>query len=351
MLTLPNTASDGASLRAIVQNGPVLDLTGAHLVFTDSLTADRFSLSARLPPVGDLFRQFWTSQTNIEIDVQGQHGGWGGYKSVIIGKVDSLSIDPIRNTLDICGRDLTSRLIQTPTRETFVNQTASEIAISLAIRHGLAPDVTRSESIVGRPDASGRARVSLPHHTSTATHWDILANLARAEDFEVYVSGSTLHFHPRVESVGLINKDIDCRDLLDLHVERVLPLAERPLIAIESWNSRAETTTRIDATLETSSSRQQQDGLDSGTATFPILLPNLTNADAKRLMAQYSREITRAQMRVMFSQAHAVDLPPRSIFRLTGTDGLDGIYKVAMLEQRFHPHRGYRQNVTAYAID
>ncbi len=60
--------------------------------------------------------------------------------SLLQGEADSVSIDPINNTAEIDGRDLTARLLDARTQETFANQTASEIANTLAARHGLTPD-------------------------------------------------------------------------------------------------------------------------------------------------------------------------------------------------------------------
>src|SRR5258708_3913007 len=73
-------------------------------------------------------------------------------KSWIYGQVDEIEIDPVQNTIHVRGRDLTRVFIDTKTTQKWPNQTASQIATSLAKGHGLTPVVTATTTKVGKLD-------------------------------------------------------------------------------------------------------------------------------------------------------------------------------------------------------
>ncbi len=105
-------------------------------------------------------------------------------------------IDVLNRTVEIDGRDLTARLLDARTQETFSNQTASEIAETLAARHGLTADVTATTTLAGRYYATEHDRITLGQFSRATTEWDLLTFLAAREGFEAYVAGQTLTFAP-----------------------------------------------------------------------------------------------------------------------------------------------------------
>ena len=102
----------------------------------------------------------------------------------------------MNRTVEVDGRDLTARLLDARTQETFSNQTASEIAETLAGRHGLTPNVTATSTLAGRYYEAEHDRITLGQFSRATTEWDLLTYLAAREGFEAYISGQTLTFAP-----------------------------------------------------------------------------------------------------------------------------------------------------------
>lgn len=115
--------------------------------------------------------------------------------SLILGYCDRQSFDPEQNTIELNGRDLTSELIDTKTSEKFTNQTASQIATTIASRHGFTPDVDDSGSLDGTFYEIDYARLN-----NAATEWDILSELADDYGYNVWMDGKTLHFKSQDDS-------------------------------------------------------------------------------------------------------------------------------------------------------
>ena len=133
-------------------------------------------------------------QPGLVLDVQ--MGVSGSPISLIQGEVDSFSIDVLNGSVSLEGRDLTARLLDARTQETFSNQTASEIAETLAARHGLASNVTATKTLAGRYYGNEHDRLTLGQFSRSTTEWDLLTFLAAREGYEVFVTGQTLNFMP-----------------------------------------------------------------------------------------------------------------------------------------------------------
>jgi phage protein D len=156
--------------------------------------ADRFSvrLAISADPQG---LASWDARTASSIELQIGLGA-SGWTSLITGNIDSLSADPIAGTVQIEGRDLSSGLIEARTQEAFANQTASDVATILAGRHGLTAQATATTTPVGRYYSADHNRVTLDRFTRASTEWDLLVWLAQQENFDVFVTGTSLYFQP-----------------------------------------------------------------------------------------------------------------------------------------------------------
>jgi hypothetical protein len=75
-------------------------------------------------------------------------------KRLIVGTVDTIEFDLVAGTVHIGGRDFTQRLIDEKSTAKFQNKTASQIAIALAMKHGLTPVVTETTGSTIRSTAS-----------------------------------------------------------------------------------------------------------------------------------------------------------------------------------------------------
>lgn len=112
-------------------------------------------------------------------------------QSLIYGRVDDISFDPVSTLITVTGRDLTAAFIDAKLTAAWTNQTSSSIAIALASSHGLTPVVTATKTNVGTYYKHDQVRMQ-----SNRSEWDLLAWIAREEGFVCYVTGNELHFEP-----------------------------------------------------------------------------------------------------------------------------------------------------------
>lgn len=113
-------------------------------------------------------------------------------QSLIVGQVDDLVYNPAETLLELSGRDLTADLIDAKTTEQYRNQTASEVAVTLAKRHNLTPIVIGTTTLTGNYYEIDHARLN-----SQRSEWDLLSALANEEGMAVYIKGTELHFEPK----------------------------------------------------------------------------------------------------------------------------------------------------------
>ena len=112
--------------------------------------------------------------------------------SLILGSVDSMEIDPVKNEIMLSGRDYTAKFIDARTTQKYVNQTSSQIATTLATQNGLTAQVTTTKSRAGQYYAAENSKLA-----KAMPQWDLLTFLANQEGFDVYVKGTTLYFNPK----------------------------------------------------------------------------------------------------------------------------------------------------------
>ena len=161
--------------------------------------ADTFAVTLALSGlVAPQDKAWFAEQDTISVEVLAgfpvdpDNFGSADLTSWIIGNVDQVDFDPGQGVMHLSGRDLTSLLIDAKTTEKWQTQTASQIATTLATRHGLTPVVTATTTPVGR-----YYQIDHVSMTSADTEWEFLTWLATQEGFVVYVRGTELHFEPR----------------------------------------------------------------------------------------------------------------------------------------------------------
>jgi phage protein D len=270
------------------------------------------------------------------LDLQVSLGGT--FTSLVQGQADSIHIDPIRNTIEIDGRDLTARLLDARTQETFANQTASEIANTLAARHGLTAVVTATTTLAGRYYGAEHDRITLGQFSRATTEWDLLTFLAAREGFEVFVAGQSLYFQPFTQSAAsLVLAPSDC---VSLSLERALTLARDIEVTVKSWNTRQQAA----FTQTARSSAQGKRG--SNPQRIVVVRPNLQPNDALQLAQRILADLSSHERIVHVELPGEVMLTPRSRVTLngTGTD-FDQTYYVAELDRHFSLAHGFTQNL------
>jgi phage protein D len=170
------------ALRVLANGSPLAGAIDAEVISSNYYSADRYAVSVALSADPAVGAAWFAATPDMLIEVQMglfADPGSGGWQSLIMGAVDLATIDPINEVVRLEGRDLTALLIQARTQETFANQTASEIATTLAARHGLAARVMPTTTPVGRYYQLEHDRTTFDQFSSATTEWDLLVFLAR----------------------------------------------------------------------------------------------------------------------------------------------------------------------------
>jgi phage protein D len=332
-------------LRVLANGEPMAGVAEAEVVSNNHFGADRFAASIALG--ADLWAAapFWSSEPDILVDVQFSLDGGATFTSLVQGSVDSVVIDPITGSVHIDGRDLTASLIEARTQETFANRTASEIASLLAERHTLTPCVSPTSTPVGRYYQDEHDRITLNQFSHTTTEWDLLVFLARLENYDVFVEGSTLNFRPATQDSG-IPVLLQPSDLTDLRLERSLTLARDIEVTVKSWNSRQHSAFIQKARAAGSRGARRSGGGTSQRYVF--VRPNLTSDEALKLAQRKLAELTRHERVIELGMAGDLVLTPRSMIMLDGTGSdFDQTYYVDVIERRLHVNGGFTQHIRA----
>ncbi len=258
--------------------------------------------------------------------------------SLIQGEVDSFAIDVVDGSVSLEGRDLTARLLDARTQETFSNQTASEIAETLAARHGLASNVTATMTLAGRYYGNEHDRLTLGQFSRTTTEWDLLTFLAAREGFEVFITGQTLNFMPlSVDSTGYILTPQNC---VSLTLEHALTLAGGVEVTVKSWNTRQQAAFTQTATSASASPANGQ------PRQIMVVRPNLSLNDAQQLAQRVLADLSAHERVVSAELPGECNLSPRYNVQLTGTGtDFDGSYYVADLDRHFSVERGFTETI------
>ena len=311
---------------------PLPNLLDADILQNAHFAAARFRLrlAADPPTAASLFRP------GAVIDIQLSLGGTAS--SLLQGEADTIRSDALNHTVEVDGRDLTARLLDARTQETFSNQTASEIAKTLASRHGLTPDVTDTATLAGRYYEAEHDRISLGQFCRTTTEWDLLTYLAAREGFEAYISGQTLTFAPlEATAPALTLTPALC---LSLHLEHTLTLARDIEVTVKSWNTRQQAAF-------TQTARSTGQGRRGGPPQrIVVVRPNLSTDDASKLAARILADLSAHERLVLAELPGELSLSPRTRITLSGTGtDFDQIYYVAELDRHFSLDHGFTERL------
>jgi phage protein D len=347
MMTAPSWRSPRVRLLA---NGMAIEGTiEADVLSNNHYASDRFSAVIALGVDIWATTAFWSSQTDILIDVQFSLDGGGAYTSLVQGLVDTVSIDQLAGSLRLEGRDLTAAMIENRTQETFANRTSSEIATILAQRHSLTPVVTQTTTPVGRYYQNEHDRTALNQFSRSMTEWDLLIFLAGQEGFDVFVSGTSLYFQPAsAETVPPYT--VTPAQLEDLRLERSLTLARDIVVTVKSWNSRQQNafTQTVRSAGRGGTGATGTTGRAGPPQHYVFVRPNLTMNDALKLAQQKAAELTQHERVWEAIMPGDLTLDPRGMIQLVGTaTDFDQIYFVDIIDRHISMEHGFVQRVRA----
>jgi phage protein D len=331
-------------LRLLVNGYMLSGVIEADVISSGNFSADRFDAKIALDNTDQCGAPFWASQVGIQIEIL---VGFDevNFTSLIMGVVDTVTIDPIKGLLRISGRDLSAKLIDTHIQGTFSNQTSSEIAISIAQRHGLSPNVTRTNALVGRYYQNEHDKISLDQFSQTTTDWDLLTFLARHEGFGLSVIGNTLNFGPPVQSLAPAYL-ITPADCIGITLERRLSLAGNIEVVVKSWSSCQKS-----AFVQSVRANSQSGGMASQYGTpqrYVYIYPNLTPDQALQFAQGKLSELTVHERTIEAFLPGDLLLAATGMLQLSETcTEFDQLYFIDSIERRISADSGFTQFVRA----
>jgi phage protein D len=312
-------------MRVLVNTMAVNGALEVSVTSNNHYRADTFNATLTLSPSGQYFTAGWWSSQDapvlVEIDMAflnpGDQEGAEAWQAMITGEVDHVSIDPIAGTVRISGRDLSRRLIDAKTQETFTNQTSSQIAATLAERRGLSTNIATTSTPVGQYYELQHSRAALIKGHRATTEWDLLVWLAQQEGFDVYVTNQTLNFQPQGAAAQTFvvlyqqpsgGGQSPVVGVMGLRLERSQTLAKGVMVKVLTWGSKTRTATTYTA---------GTGGAD--TQTYVFSRPNLTPDLAQQYANNMLEDITRHERKVAFSMPGELSLTVRNQIQLDGT--------------------------------
>jgi phage protein D len=273
---------------------------------------------------------------------------------LIHAQTDDVSLEPAQGTIELSGRDLTARLIDTKTSENFSNQTASQVATTLAGRRGLKPVVTATSTKVGNYYTQDHVDVS-----QERSEWELLVKLAEYEGFDVFVAGDEFHFQPKPKEGGdhyavvwVPADDSAAHPNLNtttLSLSRSLTIAKGVTVEVRSWNAKQKKA--FTASWPKAAKPTKPGQSNNKTQTYRFTVAGLTQDQADKRAQQLYAQIVQHMVSL------TADLPGDSILdcdktiqvRGTGT-AFDQIYFPDSVRRSMSFEEGYRMTVSAKNI-
>ncbi len=291
--------------------------------------ADRFRIGFAIGATDFTTAQYFSSLGMQVITISAAIAG-SGFLSLITGQIDNIEIDFGANNVVLAGRDLAARLIDTELSETYVNQTASQVAIQIAEQFNLTPDVTSTSTMIGQYYEIDHARTIMNLHSRNMTAWDLLTGLAYIEGFSLSVSGTVLYFGP-VQAGPVLALTVNNFSHLMVDMAATVPTGTM----VKSWNIRNKKTIMQ----------------SSGHGFSPtIIKPNLTSSQAGDLAACHLALLNRHKTMLMGTMPADLTTMPGQQFVLSGTGSVfDQTYTVEVIRRSVRAKRSFSQTVRAFA--
>lgn len=342
-------------MRILVDGVPLRGGVEAQVVTNGNREADSFSATLALGYDPNFNIGYWGREKKVPVEVQygllpdGAPEGQVPWQSMFTGTADHIQISLNASAIVLSGRDLSSRFIDEKTREVFPNQTASDVIKTLAERRGMTADVTPTTTPVGAYYKDQHDKISLDSSANSQNEWQLMRGLATQEGYDLWVSGTTVHFHPYVEpdkadpfialwNLPGVTSIYPTSNVVNLELERSLALAKDIRVVVKTWSSRNAASAQFKAG---SSSKNAQE--------YVIVKPGQTPAQAQALANQLLREITLHERVIGFDMPGELRMDNRTILRLQGTqsDWDAQTYYVDTITRSISVDKGFTQNVRA----
>ena len=333
----------------IALNGiPIQGLLHASIVTSNCFSSDSYALTFAMGPfpLGDI--TFWSSLSSAFVEIGAITAFDPTLHGLISGMVDTIHIDPIQGTVAIEGRDVSASMIDAYRQQDFVNQTASEVASTIALHHGLTPVVTATSSNVGRYYGDGYTRLSLGQFSRLRSDWDLMVQLARENSFDVFVQGSTLFFQPSVLPSDAPIR-IAFRDVKAIRFERTLMIASNATARVQSWNSQSMAP--YDSRGSNDSGERTQTSPTWNNQPFLFSASNFTSQQVTDATGRYTAELMRLGMLLHIEMPWDLTFSPRTEILVDETNSpLDTLYKIDNIERHYSSTSGSSQIIRSVIV-
>lgn len=338
----------------ITVNGILLTgVLDAEVTNASHFTADTFRVTAAASGLpSDLSPAYWAlsvgDQVAISVGFADASGNVSGYTQLILGQVDQVDYDPIKRTLSLSGRDLSAPMLDTKTAEKFQNLTSSQIAQTIAARHGLTASVQTTNTKAGTYYAIDNTLL-----TQEQTEWDLLIYLAQHEQFDVWVSDNTLNFQPSPVSTNKPYKLLcpaatgtnNQSNAVDIKLGRSETLARDVMVVIQTWNQKQQKSFKVTYHVSQAFKSQRSGGK---AQTYSYVVPNLTRDQALALAKSTVEDITRNERVLEATLPGDNILTTRCMVQLSGTmTAWDQSYFPDSVTRHFSFDGGYRMELRA----
>ncbi|MDE8348941.1 MAG: hypothetical protein POG74_05575 [Acidocella sp.] len=299
---------------------------------TGYYSADRFTIELAMG-AAPLFSAGYYSElglAEITIEVANYPAGFSG---LITGQIDNIRIDFTTSLVKLSGRNLSARLIDAEISDTFVNQTSSQIAETLALRHGLVPNVTVTSTPIGQYYELDHARSVLGLHSRSGNAWDLMAQLAQLENFSLSVVGKILNFLPPLLLQAAF---LNVQSCIDLSFDMATTLPTTAIV--KSWNTRNKIALN-----------HSVGGMSGGITT--LIKPNLTSEQAQLIATNHLLMLT-LHSRIMKAKIPGeLSMMPGTAILLAGTgSSFDQMYVVDSIVREISVKDGFTQTIRAHAV-
>ncbi len=274
--------------------------------------------------------------------------------SWIYGQVDHITIDPIANTIEVDGRDLTRVFIDAKTTQKWPNQTSSQIATQLATSHGLTPAVTATTTLVGKYYEIDHVNMS-----DERSEWDILNYLADLEGFKVWVRGQTLYFQAPPDPTKTTPYDIVYQvtstnagpkaNFEAVKFTRSLTVSRGIQVKIRSWNKKYAKGFTVSYPSNVKTIKVGQSTVGAGGQIYSKTVPNLTKDQALQFAQKWYSQLIAHELKIDgLTMPGDNDVDITSIIQLGGTGtAFDQQYYPDSISRSISFDGGYEMTISA----
>ena len=333
-------------------NGVTIDsVTHFNIVAGGSCRSSRCDLTLRVPESAGTALWLDPAIRTVRISIFVRFDKSNEEVGLFEGIADLVEFDPIKNLARIRGRDYSAILMSSSNQEAFCNQTASEIAETIAIRHGFNTNIVKTITLVGSQSNEDHDQMLLNSYSQFTSEWDLLTHMAQIERFELYFEGSTLNFAPRsalTRGFHVLRRD----DVRELRFRKSCSPAPQTSIVIKSWDTWLDQSSESTSNLEGGQTGFSAIGsIGAQPIEYVLVKPNLGEADLERLGAAYSATMSEQSLVVDIVAPGWAGLRTYDIVTLQGLfAGFDKEYLIRSARWSFSATTGFLQYVRGHAV-